>query len=505
MTSSPVTVQGYDPRTGSSVGAALTKTSESTLDAILTQAAAASQQWADWPRPQRAEVLDRIASTLEDAREELVATADSETALGATRLDGEISRTAGQLRMFGDILRDGAYLDAVISPARPELGQPDVRRMLEPIGPVGVFAASNFPFAFSVAGGDTASALAAGCAVVVKAHEAHPSTSVQTADIVSDALRTSRAPDALFSLIHGRAAGATMVQHPSIKAVGFTGSQRGGRALFDLAAARPDPIPFHGELGSSNPVIVLPGAAAEDPTRIAREYLQSLTMGSGQFCTNPGLLFVPDDPALLSAIADAAAGLEPGVMLTASIRGAYEAGTERLVKTDAVRLLGAGVPAQGAGWQTVPQVFQTRVAQFAADRKLQEEVFGPAGLVITYATTDDLFLGIDALVGSLAAAVQAGAGDEPLASDLMRRLRGRAGRIILNGWPTGVAVVWAMHHGGPWPATTSARDTSVGGRAIQRWLAPVAFQGWPDELLPPELQADNPLELVRVVQPYPGG
>jgi NADP-dependent aldehyde dehydrogenase len=472
----------------------------SELSGLLASTGEASGKWSAWSRSDRADVIDRLADALDEAKEELVAVADSETALGAGRLGGEVGRTTGQLRMFGDVLRDGAYVDAVISPARPDVGQPDVRRMLQPIGPVAVFAASNFPFAFSVAGGDTASALAAGCAVVVKAHEAHPSTSVRTADIVTVALRTAGAPDGLFTLVHGRAAGSALVTHPGIKAVGFTGSRSGGRALFDLSVGRPDPIPFFGELGSSNPVIVLPAAAADDPERIAREYVDSLTLGSGQFCTNPGLLFVPDDASLLSAISAAVPDRGPGTMLTSTMRDAYVAGIQAFSHADDVDALASGGNGQSAGWQVGAHVFKTSSTAFAAQEDLRNEVFGPAGLIVTYGSLDELWVAVSALEGSLAAAVQAAASELPLARQLIDRLRAKTGRIILNGWPTGVAVVWAMHHGGPWPATTASRDTSVGARAIQRWLTPIAYQDCPDALLPRELQSDGLPERARTVQ-----
>ena len=497
-------IQGYDPRTGSSVGEPVQPTPVSELDGVLTSTSAASKEWSRWARPDRARVLDQVADALDGAKDELVALADSETALGGGRLGGEVGRTTGQLRMFGDIVRDGSYVDAVISPARPELGQPDLRRMLQPIGPVAVFAASNFPFAFSVAGGDTASALAAGCAVVVKSHEAHPSTSVRTAEIVTAALSAAGAPDGLFKLVRGRAAGSALVMHPAIKAVGFTGSRSGGRALFDLAASRHDPIPFYGELGSSNPVVVLPAAATADPERIVREYLDSLTLGTGQFCTNPGLLFIPDDPSLLSAIANSIPDRGPGVMLTAAMRDAYVAGTQAFSHADDVVTLGSGDNGASVGWQVGPQLFKTSSSAFVAQDDLRDEVFGPAGLIVTYTSLDELWAAIDALEGSLAAAVHAAASELPLAGQLMDRLREKTGRIILNGWPTGVAVVWAMHHGGPWPATTASRDTSVGARAIQRWLIPIAYQDCPDELLPAELRSDGPPGVGRLVQAYQG-
>ena len=499
------TLSGFDPRTGLAVEDAVQESSPAELDDVLASASVASLDWAARPAAERATILDHVAAALDAAADELVAIADRETALGATRLRGEVGRTSGQLRMFGDVLRDGGYVDAVISPARADVGQPDIRRMLEPIGPVAVFAASNFPFAFSVAGGDTASALAAGCAVVVKAHEAHPATSALTAAIVTAALQSAGAPPELFAVVYGRDVGTALVQHGAIKAVGFTGSQRGGRALFDLATRRPDPIPFYGELGSSNPVVILPGAAADDPDGLAKAYIGSLTMGTGQFCTNPGLLLVPEDRALLAAIAQAAESAPAGPMLTSGMRDAYDSAAQRLSTTGDVSVLGAGQGGHTDGWDVIPRVFQTDTEAFVPHTELQDEVFGPAGLVVTYGSQEQLKTAVKALGGSLAAAVHAAPRELPLAGELLGLLRQRAGRVIFNGWPTGVAVVWAMHHGGPWPATTAPRDTSVGARAIGRWLAPVAYQGWPDELLPPELRDDNPLRIPRTTQPTTAG
>jgi len=375
--------------------------------------------------------------------------------------------------------------------------------MLQPVGPVAVFSASNFPFAFSVAGGDTASALAAGCVVVVKAHSAHPLTSIATHRVVTDALTAAGAPDNVLGLVHGRAPGTALVSHPTVKAAGFTGSQTAGRVLFDLASARLDPIPFYGELGSSNPIVVLPEAAEADPEALAGAYIGSLTLGSGQFCTNPGLLFVPARSRLLPAIETAVASASAGVMLTVGMRDAYDSGIAELVSNGMVAELGSGTPHGPAGWGVTARVLHTDTATFSADEALQDEVFGPGGLVVSYESQDDLMVALKTLRGSLAAGVHATGNDLPLAGRLRDQLRLSAGRVIFNDWPTGVAVVWAQHHGGPWPATTSSRDTSVGARAIGRWMTPVAYQGWPDNLLPAELQDANPLRIPRSVQEHP--
>lgn len=482
-------VQGINPRTGSPVGEPVEYTERERLEEIAAQALVAFGEWAAAPAADRAAALAVVADRLDDASGKLVEIADAETALGGARLSGEVTRTTNQLRLFADVLRDGAYLDAIISPADPLRSQPDVRRMLVPRGPVAVFAASNFPFAFSVAGGDTASALAAGCPVIVKAHEGHPATSAAVAGIVGAALAEAGAPPGTFGVVYGPPVGSTLVQHPSIAAVGFTGSLRGGRALFDLAVRRPDPIPFYGEMGSINPVVILPEAAARDADTIATGYAASLTLGTGQFCTNPGLLFVPEDPALLDALASAIGATQGGPMLTERMADAYR-GHLAWNRLDML--------AEGTGGDVVPEVRHLALVTFAANIDLfSEERFGPAGLVVRYSSLDGLVEALRRLPGSLTASVHAHESEYVAAGRVATVLANKAGRLIMNGWPTGVAVCWAMHHGGPWPATTDARYTSVGATAIGRWLVPVAYQNWPDELLPAPLQAANPLSIPR--------
>lgn len=484
-------VQGIDPRTGDPVGEPIPFTARDELDTIVASAAAAFEGWSATPAATRAAALDLVADRLDGTADKLIEIADAETGLGAVRLTGEVTRTSNQLRLFGDVLRDGGYLEAIVSPAAAP--RPDVRRMLVARGPVAVFAASNFPFAFSVAGGDTASALAAGCPVVVKAHEGHPATSAAVAGLVAAALREVGAPEGTFGIVYGPPAGAPLVQHPAITAVGFTGSLRGGRALFDLAVARPDPIPFYGELGSLNPVVVLPDAAERAAEPIATGYAGSLTMGTGQFCTKPGLLFVPDSGPLLDRIAAAVAATPGGPMLTARMRDAY---ADDSAWQD-LPVLAEGTASDDA-FGARPQVRLVELSAFAADLDaLTEERFGPAGLVVRYRSVDELLRVLAHLPGSLTGSVHATDADAAAIAQVAAVLRGKAGRLIMNGWPTGVAVCWAMHHGGPWPATTDARHTSVGATSIARWLVPVAYQDWADELLPPELQRANPLGIPR--------
>ncbi|MGM9442075.1 aldehyde dehydrogenase (NADP(+)) [Streptomyces murinus] len=496
-TSAPL--RGISPRTGEPVGDPVAVSTATDVDAAARAAARAFPVWSAVPAADRARALDAAAAALDAARDELVAVADAETALGEVRLTGEVGRTSGQLRLFAEVLRDGGHVQAVLTPADPATGRPDIRRMRQAIGPVAVFSASNFPFAFSVAGGDTASALAAGCPVVVKAHEGHPATSAAVARVVAGALREAGAPEGVLGLVTGFEAGAALVNHPAVKAAGFTGSQSGGRALYDLAAARPEPIPFYGELGSVNPVVVLPGAAAERTREIAQGYAQSLTLGTGQFCTNPGLLFLPEDGALVDAVAAAVGAATTGAMLTSRIRDGYRARVAELDETADLHRLASG-SAGGDSFAVAPRVWRLSLKSFAERLDtLAEECFGPAGLVVTYPDLESLTEVLASLPGSLTGSVHAAAGDAAAAARVVTALRHRVGRLIHNGWPTGVAVCWAMHHGGPWPSTTAPLHTSVGATAIDRWLVPISYQDWPDDLLPPELQDANPLGVPRRV------
>ena len=379
-------IQAFDPRTGEPVGEPVPETTDADLDAAVAAAVAAFPAWSAFAR--RAEALEAVADALDARAGELAAIADTETALGGERLTGEVARTTGQLRLFAGVLRDGGYQDAVVTPAEGVVA--DLRRINRPVGPVAVFAASNFPFAFSVAGGDTASALAAGCPVVVKAHEGHPVTSDVTAEIIAGALASAGAPAGTFGLIHGVQAGLRLLRHPAMAAAGFTGSTGGGLALAKIAAERPVPIPFYGELGSVNPCVVLPGAAFSRPAAIATGYAGSLTLGAGQFCTNPGLLFVPEDVGLLSAIAEAVGASAGGPMLTGRIFAGYQDAVAEAAGHPGVTELAVGQPGAGP-WGATPRVFQVTLKEFAADiAVLSRERFGPAGLVITYPSVEDL-------------------------------------------------------------------------------------------------------------------
>ncbi|GLW50412.1 aldehyde dehydrogenase [Streptomyces sp. NBRC 14336] len=456
-------------------------------------------------RTVRAAFLRTAAERLEAARDQLVEAADAETALGPVRLTGELARTCYQLRAFADIVDEGAFLDVVINhpddTATPPV--PDLRRYKVPLGVVAVYSASNFPFAFSVAGGDTASALAAGCPVVVKAHPDHPALSELVAKVLRTAAEAHGVPAGVVGLVHGFQAGIALIEHPLVSAAGFTGSVRGGRALFDAAAARPVPIPFHGELGSLNPVLITEAAAAERAEAIGAGLAGSMTLGVGQFCVKPGLVLAPAGASgdrLVKSLTDAVSDTDPGVLLDHRMRDNFLAGVaERteLPEVDSPVTPGAGGEhTVSAGFLTVPA---GRLTQEGAYDLLLEECFGPVTVVARYEDETEAKAVLSRLPGNLTATVHlsteeaAGQGRGP---ELLAELTPLAGRVLVNGWPTGVAVAPAQHHGGPYPATTST-STSVGGTAIERWLRPVVYQGAPEALLPPELRDDNPLGLPR--------
>ena len=449
-------------------------------------------------REERARWLEAVATALDAAVDDLVPTAQAETNLPAARLTGEVGRTTGQLRLFAAVLRDGAYLEVVVDHARPDATppQPELRRMLVPTGPVAVYSASNFPFAFSVAGGDTASALAAGCPVVVKSHSGHRELSRRTAEVVGRALTEAGAPEGTFGLVEGFEAGTALVQEPAITAAAFTGSLHGGRALFDLASGRPAPIPFYAELGSVNPVVVTAAAVAERRETLAAGLVGSFTLGAGQFCTKPGVVFVPADAGFEDAVAVAMADAAPAPLLNQRIVDGFGQGLGVLGAHPAVTLI-AGTRSPDGVDAPNPLVYATTAAQVVEDPEaLLTECFGPVTLLVSYTDTAELERALGALEGSLTGTVHAG-NDEDV-RDLTALLSTRVGRLLFAGWPTGVAVTWSQHHGGPWPATTSIH-TSVGATAIRRFLRPLVFQDAPESVLPEELQESNPLEVPRRV------
>ncbi len=460
-------------------------TSTADLEQILAAAVSAAPVWRTSGQATRAGWLRALADALDAHADELVPLADRETRLGETRLRGEVGRTSGQLRLFATVVEEGAYLELTIDDADPAATppRPELRRLLIGVGPVAVFSASNFPFAFSVCGGDTASALAAGNPVVVKAHSGHPELSRRTAEIAAAALEAAGAPAGSIALIEGREAGNALVQHPAVQAAGFTGSLSGGRALFDLATGRPDPIPFYGELGSVNPVVLTRGAVAARGAALAQGLAGSFTLGAGQFCTKPGVVFVPRGAGFEEALAAATTGIAGGPLLTDRITAAFPEGVGRLAADPGVEVVAHGAEtADGAR----PLVVATdSAAVIARADVLLEEVFGPVTLLVRYDTDDDLHAALGAVPGSLTATLHAEDGDD--VTTTLELLQARAGRVLFAGWPTGVAVTWSQQHGGPWPATTSLH-TSVGATAIRRFLRPVAYQDAPERLLPDVLR-----------------
>lgn len=463
------------------------------VDAACRAAEAAFASYGALSAPARAAFLRAIAGEIEAQGPEITAMGTRETGLPAARLEGERGRTTGQLRLFADHIEDGAYLDRrhdAALPDREPLPRPDLRMMQKPVGPVAVFGASNFPLAFSVAGGDTASALAAGCPVVVKGHEAHPGTGQIVAEAIRAVMRGQGIDPGVFSMIHGgtRETGRALVEHPLIRAVGFTGSLGGGRALFDLCAARPEPIPFYGELGSVNPMFLLPSALAARGGEIAKGWAGSLAMGAGQFCTNPGIA-VAVGGAAADAFAEAAAATlsETGtqVMLTDGIAEAYRAGRDRVAGAAGVlELLTSVCDRRNAA----PYLYRTTGAAWLADEDLGEEVFGPLGLIVAVEDEDEMEAVARSLRGQLTCTLHLDEADTALARRLLPILERKAGRVLANGFPTGVEVADAMVHGGPYPASTNFGHTSVGTLSIRRWLRPVCYQNFPDDLLPADLR-----------------
>ncbi|MGI6246971.1 MAG: aldehyde dehydrogenase (NADP(+)) [Pseudochelatococcus sp.] len=444
-------------------------------------------------RAERAAFLRAIADEIEARAAAVTEIGSQETGLPEGRLEGERGRTTGQLRLFADHVEKGDYLDRRVDPALPDrkpAPRPEIRLLQRPVGPVAVFGASNFPLAFSTAGGDTAAALAAGCPVVVKGHSAHPGTGEIIAQAIDAAIRKTGVPAGVFSLIQGgdREVGQALVRHPLIKAVGFTGSLAGGRALFDLCAQRPEPIPFFGELGSVNPMFLLPQALRNRAEALGQGWAASLSLGAGQFCTNPGIAVViagEGADRFVSATKEALSAVGPQVMLTDGIAEAYHAGQARFVARNAVKPL---LVTESAGRTVLPNLFETTGERFLADHALGEEVFGPLGLVVRVGSSDEAEQLARGLEGQLTATIHLDEGDLETARGLTRVLERKAGRVLVNGFPTGVEVVDSMVHGGPYPASTNFGATSVGTLSIRRFLRPVAYQNLPAELLPEDLR-----------------
>ncbi len=491
-------VVSVDPRTGDPVEVVAQETTPAEVDALCAAAAAAAPGLEALGRDGRADLLDTLADALETRRSDVVAVADRETGLGPARLNGELTRTCFQLRLFGEVLREGSYVEATVDHAgdTPMGPRPDLRRMLVPLGPVAVFGASNFPLAFSVPGGDTAAALAVGCPVVVKAHGSHPATSELVAEVLTTAASKAGAPDGTIGLVHGLAAGAALVAAPQIRAVGFTGSPAGATALMEIIDRRPEPIPVVGELAGLNPVVVTPAAAAERGADLGAGLVGSFTLGGGQFCTKPGLTLLPAGPdgdTVLDAMAAAVRDAPTPVLLNEGIAGNYRGISARLRALPGVSTIAEGVDDTSGGFTAAPLLL---VADGLHDG-LTDECFGPLGVVVRYDDEAALSALLAELPSSLTATVLCGAGETELPGAVAAALRPRAGRILFDSFPTGVAVSWAQTHGGPWPSTNT-QHTSVGPTAVRRFLRPVTWQDAPTELLPPEL-ADGPAGIPRRV------
>ncbi len=487
--------RAIEPRTGAPLPGEFETTTHAGLAGLAAAAKAAFGQYSLLPGPDRARFLVAIAAGLEAKADAIVPRAAAESGLPEGRIRGEVTRTSNQLRMFANLIEGDAWLDPRVDlgdAGRKPAPKPDVRSFKRPLGPVAVFGASNFPLAFSVAGGDTASALAAGCCVIAKAHPSHPGTSSLVADVIVAAARATGMPDGVFGLVlePGFEMGQALVQRPEIKAVGFTGSRAGGDALMRLAAARPAPIPVYAEMGSVNPVFVLGGALAARGDAIADGLFASFTLGVGQFCTNPGITLVPEGPAgdrLVARLAELTKAAAAGVMLSRGVCERYGQGLTELAAAGGHEVA-RGVGTGPAGTTGTPTLWEADVRAALAEPQLLSEVFGPSTLVLRYRTLAELLDFISQIEGQLTATLHAEADELANHSPLIAALADKVGRLILNQFPTGVEVGPAMVHGGPYPATSDGRSTSVGTRAIDRFTRLVAYQNFPPELLPAPLR-----------------
>jgi NADP-dependent aldehyde dehydrogenase len=490
--------QAFDPGKNEALGPDFYAVDAAQVEAACALAGATFDTYRATTDHERADFLDQIAAQILALGDDLIVRAMAESGLPRARLEGERGRTMNQLKLFAELLREGSWQDARIDTALPTRTppRPDLRLRFVGVGPVAVFGASNFPLAFSVAGGDTAAALAAGCPVVVKAHSAHPGTSELVGRAVAEAVRVCGLPPGVFALLHdsGYEMGLALVRHPAIQAVGFTGSRSGGLALMAAAAARPQPIPVYAEMSSINPVVLLPGALSQRGADIATGFASSLVMGVGQFCTNPGLvlgLAGADFDRFAAAAAEALKPVAAGTMLTPGIASAYQRGEDQLAAQAQVDTLLRG---ESAGCQAAPALFKTTGAAFIANHAMSAEIFGPASLLVACRDVDELLAVIEGLEGQLTATLQLQDDDEAdlaMARRLLPALERKVGRILANGYPTGVEVSTAMVHGGPFPATSDGRSSSVGTAAIQRFLRPISYQNMPRALLPAVLREPN--------------
>ncbi|MEQ5843725.1 aldehyde dehydrogenase (NADP(+)) [Paraburkholderia acidicola] len=499
------TLRAFDPARNAEIEPTFGAGGTTEVERACELAARAFDPYRAAPLETRARFLEAIADNIVSLGDVLIERAHAESALPKARLEGERGRTVGQLKLFAALVREGRWLTATLDSALPErkpLPRPDLRLQKIPVGPVAVFGASNFPLAFSVAGGDTASALAAGCPVVAKAHPAHLGTSELVGRAIQKAVVDCDLPEGVFSLLvgAGNEIGEALVAQPAIKSVGFTGSRRGGLALVDIAAKRREPIPVFAEMSSVNPFFLLPGALKRRGDEIAAGFVESVTLGVGQFCTNPGLVITLDGEEtqrFIDAAAQALAKKGAQTMLTAGIAAAYKDGVLQRGEERGVTTVAQGL-ASDASCAALPALFTTNAMHFLATPELEDEIFGPTSLIVICPTIDDMLQVARHVEGQLTATLQLEAEDYPLARQLLPVLERKAGRILANGFPTGVEVSYAMVHGGPFPATSDPRATSVGATAIERFLRPVCYQDLPAELLPEALRDENPLKLWRL-------
>ncbi len=501
------TFSAYDPRAGREMEARFFEATSEELEKALDLADSAARPFGHVDPNQIANFLTAIREEIGAIGDELIDRAAHETGLDTERLKGERTRTLNQIGMFVDIVKEGSWVDARIDkplPERQPQPKPDIRRMLQPIGPVAVFGASNFPLAFSVAGGDTASAFAARNPVIVKAHPAHPGTSELVGSAIARAVKRSSMPEGTFSMLHstGPEISLALASHPKTRAVGFTGSERAGRALFNAAAARPDPIPVYAEMGSVNPVFILPEALKNNARAIADGLFRSVLLGVGQFCTSPGLVFGSDSSSLRTFSEQLIATFEqaqPGTMLNPAIRKAYTEDLKGASGIAGVRAFTASRAANPALTEAQAGLLVTDSGTWLENKKLRREIFGPATVLVSCSSEAEFLRVAAALEGSLTATIHGMPDELKQYRELVSVLRTKAGRLIFNGFPTGVEVGYAMHHGGPYPATTNEKFTSVGAAAIYRFARPICYQAFPEDLLPAELQNANPRNIWRMI------
>lgn len=501
------TLQAMNPATGEFLPEYFYAATDSEIDQAVQKAEMAFQKYRHFTGAQKAEFLNQIGDEILELGDTLIHTCMLETGLPESRLQGERGRTINQLNLFADLILEGSWVDARIDtsiPDRKPIPKPDIRQMQIAIGPVGVFGAGNFPLALSVAGGDTASALAAGCPVVVKAHPAHPGTSELVGKAILKAAKTCGIPDGIFSLVQGASheTGQAIVRHPLIKAIGFTGSFQGGKALFDAAARRNEPIPVFAEMGSINPVFILPDALQQKKDHIAESLVSSVTLGTGQFCTNPGLIVLirsVDSERFIELAGKYFADTEAGIMLSHDIQKGYQTGIDKFQTMRGVEVVAQGNVRHGNGSNGTPYMFKTSAEIFLNNSELSREVFGPSTLSVVAQNRMELFTLARCLEGHLTATLHGTEKDLMEYADLVAILERKVGRLIFNGYPTGVEVCDSMVHGGPFPATTDARTTSVGTTAIRRFSRPVCYQDFPQTALPEELKDHNPSDIWRMI------